>query len=135
MSRLVTPTGTKGCASHVALAAPFVPVARPGTKGPPLLSWPGVPGWEIGIIRISQLEQISVSVVVLAFLDIIARTPRPAISCGTSFSKLLWIPSVQQATTPLVNTVLTCYFDPKTFKMQFVCVLFLKNKSCGCRFS
>ena len=47
LSRLVTPTGTKGCARHVALAAPFVPVgvtnrdkrvlfvpvARPGTKG------------------------------------------------------------------------------------------------------
>ena len=96
---------------------------------------PVVPGWEPGTIRISQLGQISVSIVVLAFLDIIARTPRPAISCVTSFSKLLWIPSVQQATTPLVNTVLTCYFDPKTFKMQFVCVLFLKNKSCGCRFS
>jgi len=30
-----TPIGTKVCASHVALAAPFVPVARPGTKGPP----------------------------------------------------------------------------------------------------
>jgi len=26
LSRLITPTGTKGCASHVALAAPFVPV-------------------------------------------------------------------------------------------------------------
>ena len=26
LSRLVTPTGTKGCASHVALAASFVPV-------------------------------------------------------------------------------------------------------------
>jgi len=45
---LVTPTGTKGCASHVALAAPFVPVARPGTKGPPFcpgLAFPvGKPG-------------------------------------------------------------------------------------------
>ena len=41
MSQLVTPTGIKGCASHVALAAPFVPVARPGTKGPP----PFVPAW------------------------------------------------------------------------------------------
>ena len=26
LSRLITPTGTKGCASHVALEAPFVPV-------------------------------------------------------------------------------------------------------------
>ena len=34
LSRLVTPTGTKGCASHVALAAPFVPVGPTGTKGP-----------------------------------------------------------------------------------------------------
>ena len=33
LSRLVTPTGTKGCASHVALAAPFV------------LTPPFVPAW------------------------------------------------------------------------------------------
>ena len=49
--RLLTLTGTKGCARHVALAAPtnrdksvlFVPVARPGTKGPfcPGLAVPG----------------------------------------------------------------------------------------------
>ena len=73
LSRLVTPTRTKGCASHVALAAPFVPVgvtnpfvpvARPGTKGHPLLSRPGVPGWETGTIEVSQPGQISVSVVV-----------------------------------------------------------------------
>ena len=77
--RLVTPTGTKGCARHVALAAPFVPVgvtnrdkrvlfipvARPGTKGHPLLSRPGVPGWEIGTTGVSQPGQISISVVVL----------------------------------------------------------------------
>ena len=62
LSRLVTPTGTKGCARHVALAAPFVPVAKPGTK--PLLSRPGVPGWETGTIEVSQLGQISVSIVV-----------------------------------------------------------------------
>jgi len=54
LSRLVTPTGTKGCASHVALAAPFVPVARPETKGPPFLSWLGVPGWETVTTRVSQ---------------------------------------------------------------------------------
>ena len=69
LSRLLTPTGTKGCARHVALAAPFipfgvVPVARSGTKGHPLLSRPGVPGWETGAIEIFQSRQISVSVVV-----------------------------------------------------------------------
>ena len=58
LSRLVTPTGTKGCAPtgtkgcarHVALA--------------PLLSRPGVPGWESGTTGVSQPGQISVSVVV-----------------------------------------------------------------------
>ena len=67
LSRLVTPTGTKGCASHVALAAPFIPVG--GQKGvfcpdcqtrdkkAPLLSRPGVPGWEIGTKRVFQPEQ------------------------------------------------------------------------------
>ena len=45
---------------HVALAAPFVPVARPGTKG----HRPGVPGWETGTTGVSQPGQISVSVVV-----------------------------------------------------------------------
>ena len=63
LSWLVTPTGTKGCASHVGAGctfcpgwcvtnrdkrSSFVPVARPGTKGHPLLSRTGVPGWEIG---------------------------------------------------------------------------------------
>ena len=72
LSRLVTPTGTKGCASHVALAAPFVPVGvtnqdrlpDPGQKEPPLLSRPGVPGWETGTTKVSQSRQISLSVVV-----------------------------------------------------------------------
>ena len=35
----------------------FVPVARPGTKGHPLLSRPGVSGWKAGTKRVSQLEQ------------------------------------------------------------------------------
>ena len=66
LSRLVTPTGTKGCARHVALAAPFVPVgvtnrdkrglfvpvARPGTKGHPFCPGPG---------------QISISVVLAGY--------------------------------------------------------------------
>jgi len=44
------PTGTKGCARHVALAAPFVPVGitnrDPGQKGDPGPSWcPFVPAW------------------------------------------------------------------------------------------
>jgi len=56
LSQLVTPTETKGCARHVAL--------RPGTKGHPLLSRPGVPGWETGTTEISQLEQINISIVV-----------------------------------------------------------------------
>ena len=42
----------------------FVPVARPGTKRHPLLSRPGVPGWETGTTEVSQPGQISVSVVV-----------------------------------------------------------------------
>ena len=77
LSRLVT--GTKGCASHVALAAlfvpvgvtnqgkrsSFVPVARPGTKGHPLLSRTGVLGWETGTTAVSQPGQINVFVVVI----------------------------------------------------------------------
>ena len=47
-----------------ALAAPFVPVARPGTKGHPLLSRTGVPGWETGTTGVSQPGQINVFVVV-----------------------------------------------------------------------
>ena len=43
---------------------PFVPVARPGTKGPPLLSRPGGPGLKAGTKSVSQSGQISVSVVV-----------------------------------------------------------------------
>ena len=84
LSQLVT-TGTKGCASHVALAAPFVPVgvtnrdkrfsfipvARPGTKGHPLLSRTGVPGWEIGTTGVSQPGQINVFVVVSAVLHLL----------------------------------------------------------------
>ena len=63
---------------HVALAGPFVligvtnrvkrvlfvPVARPGTKGHPLLSRTGVPGWETGTTAVSQPGQINVFVVV-----------------------------------------------------------------------
>ena len=36
----------------------FVPVARPGTKGHPLLPRPGVPGWETGTTGVSQPGQI-----------------------------------------------------------------------------
>ena len=43
----------------------FVPVARPGTKGHPLLSRTGVPGWETGTTAVSQPGQINVFVVVL----------------------------------------------------------------------
>ena len=45
---------------------PFVPVARPGTKGHPLLSRTGVPGWETGTTAVSQPGQINVFVVVIA---------------------------------------------------------------------
>ena len=74
--RLVTPTGTKGCARHVEhpfvpvgvtnrdKRVLFVPVARPGTKGHPLLSRTGVPGWETGTTAVSQPGQINVFVVV-----------------------------------------------------------------------
>jgi len=44
---------------------PFVPVARPGIKGHPLLSRTGVPGWEIGTAGVFQPGQINVFVVVL----------------------------------------------------------------------
>ena len=44
---------------------PFVPVARPGTKGHPLLSRTSVPGWETGTTAISQPGQINVFVVVV----------------------------------------------------------------------
>jgi len=74
----VLPTWTKGCASHVGAGStfcpgwcyqpgqkvPFVPVARPGTKGHPLLSRTGVPGWETGTTGVSQSGQINVFVVV-----------------------------------------------------------------------
>jgi len=64
------PTGTKGCASHVALAAPFVPVGvanwdkRVHFVPDDRTSRPGILGWETGIKRISQPRQIKVSVVV-----------------------------------------------------------------------
>ena len=74
LSWLVTPTGTKGCASHVGAGCTFCPgwcyqpgqkvVARPGTKGHPLLSRTGVPGWETGTTAVSQPGQINVFVVV-----------------------------------------------------------------------
>src|SRR6185503_2627811 len=61
LSRLVTPNGTKGCASHVGAGCTFCPgwCYQPGqkvlfcpgcqtrTKGHPLLSRTGVPGGEI----------------------------------------------------------------------------------------
>ena len=54
---------------------PFVPVARPGTKGHPLLSRTGVPGWETGTTGDSQPGQINVFVVALWLR--IPRAPRP----------------------------------------------------------
>ena len=67
MSGLVTPTGTKGCASHVALAAPFVSgqkgVFCPGCQTRDKKARPGVSGWKTGTIEFSQPEQMSVSVV------------------------------------------------------------------------
>ena len=44
----------------------FVPVARPGTKGHPLLSRTDVPGWETGTTAVSQPGQINVFVVVIS---------------------------------------------------------------------
>ena len=43
----------------------FCPSCQTRDKRAPLLSWPGVPDWEIGTTEVSQLGQISVSVVVL----------------------------------------------------------------------
>ena len=71
LSRLVTPTGTKGCATHVGAGSTFCPgwcSFCPGCqtrdKRTPFLSRPGVPGWETGTTRVSQPGQISLSVVV-----------------------------------------------------------------------
>ena len=50
----------------------FVPVARSGTKGFPLLSRHGVPGWETGTKKVSQPGQIKIFVVVYVKRDIIA---------------------------------------------------------------
>src|SRR6185503_12707405 len=78
LSRLVTPNGTKGCASHVGVGCTFCPCwcYQPGQKvlfcpgcqtrdkRAPLLSRTGVPGWETGTTGVSQPGQISVFVVV-----------------------------------------------------------------------
>ena len=48
----------------------FVPVARPGTKGHPLLSRTGVPGWETGTTGVSQPGQINIFVVVSALKEL-----------------------------------------------------------------
>ena len=50
---------------HEKKKRPFVPVATPGTKGHPLLSRTGVPGWETGTTAVSQPGQINVFVVVV----------------------------------------------------------------------
>ena len=59
---------------------PFVPVATPGTKGHPLLSRTGVPGWETGTTAVSQPGQINVFVVVTLLSRLVAptRTKRPS---------------------------------------------------------
>ena len=51
---------------HEKKKRPFVPVATPGTKGHPLLSRTGVPGWETETTAVSQPGQINVFVVVMA---------------------------------------------------------------------
>ena len=61
LSRLVLPTGTKDSL--------LSRLPDPGQKDPPpLLSRPGVPGWETGTTRVSQPGQISLSVVVYGWL-------------------------------------------------------------------
>src|SRR6185437_2201397 len=45
-------------------------LVTPGTKGHPLLSRTGVPGWETGTTAVSQPGQINVFVVVRVFLQI-----------------------------------------------------------------
>ena len=78
LSRLVTPTGTKGCASHVGAGSTFCPgwCYQPGQKvlfcpgcqtrdkRAPLLSRTGVPGWETGTTAVFQPGQINIFVVV-----------------------------------------------------------------------
>jgi len=61
LSRLVIPTGTKGAASTMWLAHPFVPVGvtnRDKMMLFVLLSWSGGSGWETGITGVSQPGQI-----------------------------------------------------------------------------
>ena len=61
----------------------FVPVDRPGTKGHPILSRTGVPGWEIGTTGISQPGQINVFVVVIhVFPCIVVLDPLCDRSCS-----------------------------------------------------
>ena len=76
LSRLVThQPGQKSALATWALAAPFVPVARPGTKGHPLLSRTGVPSWETGTTAISQSGQINIFVVVRQLVGVQQSTP------------------------------------------------------------
>ena len=64
LSWLVTPTGIKGCASHVGAGCTFCPGCQTRDKRAPLLSRTGVPGWETGTTAVSQPGQINVFVVV-----------------------------------------------------------------------
>src|SRR6185437_9746980 len=75
-----TPTGTKGCASHVGAGSTFCPgwCYQPGQKvlycpgcqtrdkRAPLLSRTGVSAWETGTTGVSQPGQINVFVVVFS---------------------------------------------------------------------
>ena len=47
----------------------FCPGCQTRDKRTPLLSRPGIPGWETGITKVSQPGQISFSVVVFTTLD------------------------------------------------------------------
>ena len=88
LSRLVTPTGTKG---PLLSRLPDL-----GQKGTPFLSRTGIPGWETGTTGVSQPGQINVFVVVRVFAKSFAKLLEECFKCicqksrmPTSFSKLL----------------------------------------------
>ena len=91
LSRLVTPTGTKGCASAT------------GTKEE-LLSRTGVPGWETGTTGVSQPGQINVFVVVVPL----------TFACGVNFFSSMLVSRFEKILhdDPLHSIInWTCWFQ------------------------
>ena len=129
LSRLVTPTGIKWCASHVGAGSTFCPgwCYQPGQKvlfcpgcqtrdkRAPLLSRTGVPGWETGTTAVSQPGQINVFVVVAwpnqghLFEDFFGINSNP-LFCYTP-----WILNNKSVYSihPKINVILAFKFYPK----------------------